>query len=344
MIGPAFSGKGGIATVAAAYRDAGLFADGKVVFRATFVEGGKWQKLWLALSSFAYFIGLLVSGRLAGLHVHMATKASFWRKAAFAVVAVCFGKPLVLHLHSGKMPTYYEQQMGELGRNLFRWLLRRAQRVLVLTPEWLTWVRSVVPECRAQVLFNPVLIPESDQGPREAASILFLGRMDENKGVRLLLQAMVPLLAKYPALQLRIGGDGDWPAIEAFAYSLGLKEHVHYLGWVVGEVKRRLLATSTLYALPSYQEGLPMGILEAMACGLPVIATSVGGIPSVLESGRQGLLIDAGSVEQLTAALDQVLGDVTLRTRMAIDARAKVSELCSAPRIVQLLRTIYQEA
>ncbi len=344
MIGPDFSGKGGIATVAAAYRDAGLFGDGSVVFRATFVEGGKLLKLRLALSSFLYCLRLLLTGKLAGLHVHMATQASFWRKAAFAVLVVVCGKPLVLHLHSGKMPAYYQQQLGRFGQNLFRWLLRKATRVLVLTPEWLEWVQSVEPACRAQVLFNPVLIPELDSTPREPASILFLGRMDENKGVRLLLQAMVPLLAKYPDLLVRIGGDGDWPAIEAFAQSLGLAGHVQYLGWVVGEDKRRLLACSTLYALPSYKEGLPMGVLEAMACGLPVVATSVGGIPSVRENGQHGLLIEPGSVAQLSAALDRLLADPALRLRMATAARIRVSALCSAHGVVQDLTAVYREA
>jgi glycosyltransferase involved in cell wall biosynthesis len=85
--------------------------------------------------------------------------------------------------------------------------------------------------------------------------------------------------------------------------------------------------------LPSYREGLPICVLEAMAHGRPVVATAVGGIPQLVEHGRTGLLVEPGDADALRAALERLLGDAELRRRMGRAARARVERTCSWERV-----------
>lgn len=121
----------------------------------------------------------------------------------------------------------------------------------------------------------------------------------------------------YPTLRVCLGGDGEASAARALAQRLGIVDRVETPGWMTGATKAQWLARATIYALPSYAEGLPMSVLEAMAAGAPVVATPVGGISDVLSDGVHGLLVPPGDVVALVAALARLLDDAGLRDRLA---------------------------
>jgi glycosyltransferase involved in cell wall biosynthesis len=123
---------------------------------------------------------------------------------------------------------------------------------------------------------------------------------------------------------------------------MGVSNAVEFLGWIDGAAKAQALAEATVYALPSYMEGLPMGVLEAMAVGLPVVATTVGGIPDVIEDGVTGLLIEPGDQDGLARALSLLLSDAALRHRMGAAARAVVEEGYTPQRIVPMIESLYR--
>jgi glycosyltransferase involved in cell wall biosynthesis len=142
---------------------------------------------------------------------------------------------------------------------------------------------------------------------------------------------------------LLLGGDGELETARQRAVERGVSSHVEILGWVRGEDKRRLLEYSTVYVLPSYNEGLPMSVLEAMAYGLPVVTTSVGGIPEAITDGVEGFLIDAGDVHSQAERLVLLLDDPELSRRMGELARRKAELIFSVECIVPQLENIYKQ-
>ena len=126
------------------------------------------------------------------------------------------------------------------------------------------------------------------------------------------------------SVELYIGGDGDENRIRKEINSLGLYGRVHYLGWI-NEAQRDVLLTKTdVFVLPSYGEGMPMSILEAMSYRIPVIATNVGGIPEVITDKVTGFLIEPGDRESLFSLLNRLIENKELRQEIGKNARNEI--------------------
>jgi glycosyltransferase involved in cell wall biosynthesis len=140
-----------------------------------------------------------------------------------------------------------------------------------------------------------------------------------------------------------LGGDGELEQARHYANKLDVAHRVECLGWVTGEHKRALLARCTVFVLPSYNEGQPMSVLEAMAAGTPVLSTRTGGVPDAVTDGVNGLLVEAGDVEALSAALSVLLSNEALRRRLGQCARDRVRDAFSTDVLLPQLEEIYDE-
>jgi glycosyltransferase involved in cell wall biosynthesis len=318
MLGPALSCRGGIASVCASYRDGGLFERLGVRYLSTFEQGSPARKLVAAASALLRFTGLLLTRRVALVHVHVATNASFWRKALFCELARLARVPYLLHLHSGDTPAFV-QRCGVPGRRWVMRTLRGARRVVVLSDEWQGWLRTLDPTLPTEVLPNPV--PPAPIGAAAVArsdepSVLFLGRLQAAKGVPELIAAFAEVRRVLPGARLVLCGEGDRAAVHAQLAALQLLGAVDCPGWVEGRAKRALLASSWVFALPSHHEGVPVGMLEAMAAGLPAVGTPVGGVPGLVSESGGGLLVPVGDTPALAQALLTLLTDRPLAARL----------------------------
>lgn len=156
--------------------------------------------------------------------------------------------------------------------------------------------------------------------PADAPVVGTAGRITEQKGLEFLIQAALLLRPAFPDLRIVLVGDGhERTALEEQARRIGVADRVHFLG--VRMDIPDLLGAFDLYALPSRWEGLPMAVLEAMAAGLPVVASAVGGLPTAIRHGREGVLVPPEDATALAGALEQVLADPELRSRMGRAAR-----------------------
>ena len=340
MVGTRRDTMGGIAAVINVYAAAGLFERFPVCYLASHRDGGAAAKLRTFLGALLRFAWMLLRGRVALLHVHTASRASFWRKSLFLTLAWVAKVPAVLHLHGGEFRIFYGQECGPLRQGFIRWVFNRCARVVVLSEAWRDWVRSISSNPHVDVVRNPVMLPPqvAEWAQRVPGQVLCLGRMNRGKGSYDLLQAVAIAPA---ALNIRFGGDGEADKVRARADELGIGGQVHVLGWVQAADKAQQLDQANVFVLPSYNEGLPMSVLEAMAAGLPVVTTPVGGIPEAVSDGVEGFLVKPGDIEGLAQRLAQLAQDPALARRMGSAARRKVETTFAASAVVPRIEQIY---
>jgi glycosyltransferase involved in cell wall biosynthesis len=345
MIGPSLQARGGVASVISVYKRAGLFEQWPVRYLVTTVDGGNWIKAKTAMFALAQFAGLLISGQQLLLHAHTGARTSFWRKFPFFLLAISFRQPFIFHLHDGGFSDFFWQECGRTKQALVRFILKRASKIVVLTTAWQTLISQITENKNVSIIVNPVPIPESTTPVqnRDRYSILYLGGGAKSKGIFDLLEAIRMLAQDFPSLQLICGGIGDMNAIERRAAELGITKHIRAIGWIENKEKSILLCSATVYTLPSYHEGLPMGLLEAMAAGLPVVVTKVGGMPDVVTDGKEGILVEPGDVHALHCALRHLLSAPEIAGQMGLAARATAITLYSPQNVVPKLKQVYGE-
>ncbi len=167
--------------------------------------------------------------------------------------------------------------------------------------------------------------PSGAARPRTDPEILCIGRLVPEKGQAVLLKAVALLGERGHVVHLTIAGDGpDRPVLERFAQRLGIASSVSLPGPVGQDQLRALYESASIFSLPSFAEGIPVVLMEAMAMRLPVISTRITGIPELIEDGQTGLLVAPGRPDQLANTLEAVLADHSLRRRLGSAAREKV--------------------
>jgi glycosyltransferase involved in cell wall biosynthesis len=195
----------------------------------------------------------------------------------------------------------------------------------------------------ATVIYPGVEIPDSEasvQGRRPMIGAV--GRLEPVKGLTILLEAAASLRNRYPDLRVELAGSGTCePRLRSLAAQLGLDAMVRFLGWRadVDALHRRWQA----FAQPSVHEGFGLAALEAMAAGLPVVASAAGGLPELVEDGRTGFLVPVDSVEALADRLGRLLEDERLRARMGGAARRRVHECFSVDEMAARTAKVYDE-
>jgi glycosyltransferase involved in cell wall biosynthesis len=219
------------------------------------------------------------------------------------------------------------------SRTVARATLRGADRTVALTRSEASWLASLgVPATRISVIPNGIDLPEFDglparPAPEHGPVVLFVGRLDpEQKGLEGLIRAFAEVPPRLRAT-LRIVGQ-DWGGLAgslALANELGVQERVDFRGPVSRATLLREYATAHLFALPSRFDSFPIVLLEAMAAGLPVVATSVGGVPDVVEEGSTALLVPPEDPRALARAITDLLSDPARLDAFGRAGRARVT-------------------
>lgn len=345
MVGTHHLTMGGIATVVRGYRDGGLFRRFRSAYVVTHVDGSAVHKAVAAIAAGFRFVWLLMILPAPLIHIHLSSRASFWRKCLFCLLAMAFRRPYLLHMHGSEFMQFHDQEAGTWTRRLIRFCFRNAVAMLALSTEWRDNLLRICPAAKVEVLPNAVAVPELDVSqlePADPVRLLFLGRLGRRKGAYELIEAFARIAPRYPRTQLVCAGDGEIAEISAAAAAHGLTDRVHCPGWLDVRAARTELESARVFVLPSYAEGVPMALLEAMASGLAVVTTPVGGIPEVVRDGDNGLLVQPGNVDELVAALGRVLGDVALRQSLGARARATIVARYSLNAAVDRLAALYR--
>lgn len=294
--------KGGMTAVLVSYEK---YIDG-MRFIPTWRLGNKFVKSWFALQAlFRTWLLLMFDKRIKIVHIHGAANASFERCKMFIRLAKRFHKKVILHEHAADFEEYYNNSED---KESITSTINLCDCLIVLSKSWKEYFASIgVDEKRIQVLNNIVSPPElhPEMHPTdERLHLLFMGEISKRKGGFDLLKAVADHRKEFEGkLMLRMGGnevDGD---IREYIREHYLESIVSYEGWISGQKKIECLNWEDVYILPSYNEGLPIAILEAMAYHHPVISTPVGGIPEVLQDGYSGTLVRPGNTEEIAKAI-----------------------------------------
>lgn len=345
MIGTGLDTRGGVSAVVRVYAEQGLLQRHGVRYIATHCDGSKWRKLRQAVGAWLAYIGLLLRGGVALVHVHSASGPSFWRKSAFVWPSFLLGVPVVLHMHGGGFMRFWQRARWPGRQALIRAVFERSAVVVALSDQWREALQQLFPAARVRTLVNPVPVP-ADAAPLQggAPTVLFMGLLAREKGVFELVEAWARVQRECPGARLLLGGAGEHEAaLRAAARAQGVADSVHLLGWVSGDEKQRRLREAWVLALPSHAEALPMAVLEAMALGVPVVASRVGGIPLAVREGEDGLLVEPHDVPALAEALLRLLQDAELRRRMGASAREHVQQRFSAAVTLPQLSSLWEE-
>jgi glycosyltransferase involved in cell wall biosynthesis len=167
----------------------------------------------------------------------------------------------------------------------------------------------------------------SDGAEAQSPFILSVASHDEWKGLDVLIRAIALLREQGETTRLVLAGDGPIRAeLEHLTATLGLNHHVQFLGYQPRSSVARLLNQCSLFVLPSRSEPFGIVVIEALACGKPVIATAVGGIPEIIEDGRNGILVQPDDPSALAAAIRRLFGDANLRERLGRAGRQRVND------------------
>lgn len=292
-----------------------------------------------ALAAFTWYCG---GGKARIAHINIAPRGSTYRKFLFWSVAKFFGLKTVLHLHGSGYDEYFEAE-SEAVKDGIRRFFCAADHVVVLGEHWKSFIveRLGVSEGRVSIIANGV--PDVNPGGEERQDpplIASMGLVGERKGTDVLIEAlaMLPGSVEWRAV---IGGDGEVEKYRLMADAAGLRDKISFLGWVTEKEVDLWLNRASLFVLPSRAENQPIAILEAMARGLPVVATSIGAIPEQVIDGQTGILVPPGEAEPLRAALQILLESATKRAAFGDAGRTRYHNHFSITNCANRFRALY---
>jgi glycosyltransferase involved in cell wall biosynthesis len=330
MLGPSLHQQGGMATVENLIVD---YPSDLVDIQhiSTHEEGSILRRIQVFISGFWHFCGKLIFDRIDVIHLHASERGSVFRMGLLVLVGNLFSKPVILHTHGCEFHLFYEQ-LPHFGQAIVRLIFQRSTYVIALSQSWKNYYSNhchLDPQ-KVLVMLNPVQVPSQIPVRSTSARLicLFLGRIGQRKGAFDTIQAVAQLSpSDRDRVQVLMAGDGEVAQAQTLIDQLGLKDTVQLLGWIDPKTRDELLSRAHVFLLPSYNEGLPVSMVEAMAWGLPVIVTPVGGIPELVTDQKHGFLVNPGDITGIAQAMQTLICEPHSRLVMGAAARQQVSQL-----------------
>jgi glycosyltransferase involved in cell wall biosynthesis len=302
--------------------------------------------LRLALSPLHLALFLLRTGAGA-VHLNASLDPKgYWRDLVYSIVARLLGRRVVNQIHGGAMPQEFFR-----GNPLLTWILRRflvsSDVVTVLSSAELTAYRAFDARINVHLVPNaidPVGLADQRRSYNtdEPLKLVYVGRLVRTKGLFEVIEALAELKGAGRKFSLAIAGEGpDQRELMFTIEEAGLAHCVRFLGGVFAAKKRQLWLDSDLFVFPSYMEGLPYSLLEAMAAGCVPVTTPVAAIPDVMRNGEHGLFVPVKDAAALAAAVAALDDDRECLIRMAKAARRRVMERYTVARLADDFHKLY---
>ena len=293
-------------------------------------------------------LGAAIARHGVGLvHINTSLNAkSYWRDIAYVVVARICGARVLYQVHGGAWDEF--EGKGGFFAPLMRRMLRWPDVIVVLSKAQLAAFGRAVPEQAIEIVPNGIDCMPYVRYNRPAVEadaplrLIYIGRLVGGKGLLETIEGLRIARSQGVNARLVIAGNGpEEPRLRQYTREAGLTKEVSFVGAAYGDHKAQLLAQADALALPSYTEGLPYSLLEAMAAGVVPIVTPVGAIPDVVTEGEHGLLVaprDAGAIAQ---AITKLAADRAGLIRMSAACRKHAATAYSIERVARDFSQIY---
>lgn len=282
------------------------------------------RKISLSLLSYAYsftflckFIILLVSHKIDIIHIHTASYTSFWEKCIYITTGKMDGKKVALHIHGALFKEFYLNG-SVLSKKLIRFFLQKCDAVIVLSTAWRSFFKSFVDEEKLHVVPNGIdMSPFSHMTNKtDVVSFLHMGEVSQRKGIYDILKVIEILRDENIAMHFDIVGPGEIDQVAKIIAKKKLENYISLHGPKYGAERFTYFYRAHAFILASYAEGFPIALIEALAAGLPVVSTIVGGIPDMIRHGGHGFLCEPGDVEALADHIKKIVLDTNVREKM----------------------------
>lgn len=345
LVGPVPPPVGGMATVVQnLFGEYAKTADVRLINNAKTTEVGRPLVAGIAaqLKLIGKLIRELLTWRPDAVHIHTCSFFTFWRNSVDIAIARLLGRSVYLHIHGGRFTEFLEG-LSPIRQRLARIAMRSCRKVILLGENWRESMRPWVPSDRICVVANGVPLPEdAKRALADRLSIICLANYEHLKGQEDLIRALRELNDDTVSVNF-YGAEtevGEKERLTGLARKLGVDKQVNIKSPVSGDEKNRALHEATCFCLPSYAEGLPMSMLEAMASRLPVIVTDVGSIPEVITSGVNGLIYSPGDISALAGHLNTLRNEADTAKKLEEAGRQLVQQSysleASAAKLLQI--------
>lgn len=271
----------------------------------SYIDGTKFRVLLYSIWAIFKFIVTGQAKKYDVYHIHAASYGSTFRKRIYLKIIKKYKKKVILHIHGAEYMVFFDKLSKKKKRQVID-TLQVADMVIALSNEWKNKFDNKFGLTNCYVLENGIntekLAPAIVDTKKNQTSFVTLGRLGKRKGTYDLVDAIEIVRKKVPNIRCYLAGDGEIDKFCNIIVERGLQNNIEVVGWADFTKKLELLSKVSTVVLPSYNEGLPMSILEGMATGKAIISTTVGAIPEVVKE-ENGILIQPGDVQALADAL-----------------------------------------
>lgn len=335
VIGSAEQSGGGVSSVIKLMKKMPVWKKYHCYWLGTQIQRNYAWKFWYAIR--AYIIALFIIWQYDIIHFHTVPNISMIVQFPIFLLSVLLRKKIVLHVHMGN------QLKRHHWDKLFKWHLKHAALVVLLAKKWQCLFQEEYTDINTPttVLYNACEIISDISFMDKEKIIIMAAFFNENKAPDLLLKAWNEIKNDYKDWKVYMLGNGDVERYKKMADEMGLADSVTFTGYIVGNEKEHYFNIASIYCMCSYEEGFPMVVLEAWAHGACVISTPVGGLPDVIEEGKNMLTFDFGDWKGLARQLKVLMEDSERRVEMGKYSREFVLNRFALEKINDDIDKIY---
>lgn len=343
MIVPSFSAKGGIATVVNGYKKSQLEKKYDIRYIESYCDGYKLSKIYKAVQAYIIFLKEVIFNRPDLLHVHSSFGGSFYRKLPFIIIASWLNIPIINHIHGSDLTSLYINA-SKKKRKLVTKCFDRCTHLVVLSYEAKKKMQIVKTKTPITIIENYGIVHKDSlrQKNHIRKKILFLGFITELKGCLDIPEIACKIIRKCNNVEFILAGTGNVEEIKKILYRKKIDGYFSFPGWVRNEKKDNLFKEADIFFLPSYTEAMPMSILEAMGYGLPIVASDVGGIPQLIENGKNGFMSTPGDIDGFASNLLTLIKNSNLSYEMGKYSMKKLYKEYSLENHLEKIIRLYE--
>lgn len=335
IVGSAEQSGGGVASVIRLMKKMPVWEKYRCYWLGTQIQRNYAWKLWYAVRG--NLISFFIMWRYDIVHMHTTPdRLGLLIQLPVLLLAKLWRRKVILHLHVGN-------QLKTKKNALFIFCLKKADKIVLLANKWKVLFSDYYPMVKipTTVVYNACEVDNDFFCKEKEKTIIMAAFFNDNKAPDVLLKAWEKIHDRYPEWHILMMGNGEVERFKNMAHEMRLDGSVHFLGYLTGKEKGDIWDKASIYCMCSYEEGFPMVVLEAWSKGVAVVTTPVGGLPDVIEEGKNCLTFGFGDYEGLAQKLCALMDDENQRKEMAIYSRRFVQERFGFDKINKDIENLY---